>query len=99
MLGRDTLAPHLALRALASATGGLAVLNKNNFNEGLDKIIGANQGYYLLAYTPETKFDGKFRKIEVRVKRSGLRVYSRQGYRALEEASPDAPTSTRDQLL
>ena len=99
MLGRDTLAPHLGLRALSSATGGIAVLNKNNFNEGLDKIIGANQGYYLLAYTPETKFDGKFRKIEVRVRRSGLRVYSRQGYLARQEVAPAAPASTRDQLL
>ncbi len=100
MLGRNPLESHQGLRVLASTTGGLAVLNKNNFNEGLEQIVSANEGYYLLAYTPaDNKFDNKFRKVEVKVKGDGLKVYSRRGYIAREDKPPAAPATIQEQLL
>jgi VWFA-related protein len=88
------------LRSLASSTGGIAVLNKNDFDEGLQKILDLSQGYYVLAYTPsDPKFDDKFRKLEVKVKREGVKVYSRRGYFAKEEKRGANPETKQEQLL
>jgi hypothetical protein len=38
--------------------------------------------YYLLAYTPQSKPDSKFHKIEVKVNRPGVTVRARRGYYA-----------------
>ncbi len=96
----DQIDAHMGLRRLAEATGGISVLNKNDFDDGLNKIIDANDGYYLLAYTPsDNNFDRKFRKVEVKVKRSGLKVYSRRGYFAREDIAASAPTTKQEQLL
>lgn len=96
----DEMEGHEGLRVLAAATGGLAVLDKNSFNDGLQKIINAGDGYYLIAYTPfDTKFNGEFRKVEVRVRGEGLKVYSRRGYLAREDKSSQAPPTKQEQLL
>ncbi len=100
LLGRNPVEAQQGLRVLASATGGLAILNKNDFDEGLGKIVEANDGYYLLAYTPsDPKFDNKFRKVEVKAKGDGLKVYSRRGYIAREDRPAATPTTPREQLL
>src|SRR5205085_1861032 len=96
----DTIQAQQGLRTLAADTGGLAVLNKNNFDEGLAQIVGASEAYYLLAYTPlDTSFKGDFRKIEVRVKNKDLKVYSRRGYFAREERAAAAPATKQEQVL
>ncbi|PYP88680.1 MAG: hypothetical protein DMF61_05725 [Blastocatellia bacterium AA13] len=96
----DEMEGHNGLRILAAATGGISVLSKNDFDDGLQKIAGASDGYYLLAYTPsDTKFNGDFRKVEVKVKADGIRVYSRRGYLAREEKPQAAPATKQDQLL
>jgi hypothetical protein len=46
------------------------------------------RNYYMLTYVPSNDtFDGKFRQIGVKVKRSGLTVHSRRGYFAVRETS------------
>ncbi len=96
----DQMEAHQGLRALAYATGGIPVLNKNDFNEGLNKILDASDAYYLLAYTPsDGKFDGDFRRLEIKVKRDGLKVYNRRGYIAREDKPLAAPTTKQEQLL
>ena len=99
MLGNSSLEAQMGLRRLAADTGGIAVLNRNNFDDGLGKILDANEGYYLLAYTPQDpKFDGKFRKVEIKVKGEGLKVYSRRGYFAREE-KPAVAATKQDEIL
>ncbi|HJQ24941.1 MAG TPA: VWA domain-containing protein, partial [Blastocatellia bacterium] len=96
----DQLDAHMGLRVLASTTGGLAVLGKNDFDDGLRKIIQTSEGYYLLAYTPTAgKFNGEFRKIEVKAKGDGLKVYSRRGYLARSDAPAVEPATKQEQLL
>ncbi len=70
-----------SLRTLAEETGGYAAVNWNNLDNALNRIVQANSTYYVLGYYPAvvTK-DGRFHKIEVRVKRPGLRVSARKGY-------------------
>src|SRR5262245_9664536 len=70
-----------SLRVLASSTGGFAAVNRNDLNGAFDRIVNENSTYYVFGYySPNERRDGRFRKIEVRVKRPGLMVRSRNGY-------------------
>src|SRR5262249_18846968 len=97
--GPDALAGAQGLRTVANATGGIASVNTNNFKAGLDKILGRSQAYYLLGYSPSEKFDAKFHKISIKVKREGAHVYARDGYFAREEAPPTEQTSKENMVL
>lgn len=70
-----------SLRQLADETGGYAAVNSNNVTTALDRIVRANSTYYVLGYYPAaTPRDGRFHKIEVKVKRPGVQVVARKGY-------------------
>ena len=75
------------LENVARATGGFLVQGTNDLAGGLERMLADNQAYYLMAYEPRnTKRDGRFRKIEVRVSgRSGLSVRTRTGYLAPDD--------------
>lgn len=76
-----------ALRRLSSETGGRAIINTNNHAEGLKDVFTDASAYYLVGYSPTRQLsDGKFHKINVRVKRGGVRVTARRGYWAPSEA-------------
>ena len=88
-----------SLRTLAEETGGYAAVNSNNVTTALNRIVRLNSTYYVLGYYPkDARHDGRFHKIEVRMKRPGLRVSARKGYvsprlvRAEEEAAAGART-------
>jgi hypothetical protein len=79
----------LTLRSIASETGGFAVMSGMNLNDQYARIIEDNSAYYLLGYYPtDDKRDGKFRKVDVRVKRPGLQVRHRTGYAAPKGKAP-----------
>jgi tetratricopeptide (TPR) repeat protein len=70
---------------LAVDTGGMMIRNENNIGRALDTIADDANRYYVLGYQPvDANFDAKFRSIEVRVARPGVRVRARRGYLALE---------------
>jgi len=72
------------LRELAENTDGLAVVNTNDIDGALRRIVADLSSYYLLGYySTNTKLDGRFRNITVRVRRPGVQVRSRRGYRGL----------------
>jgi VWFA-related protein len=78
------------LREIASGTDGLPVVNTNDLQRGVRRIISDLTSYYLLGYySTNTRYDGRFRTITVKVKRPGVQVRARRGYRALtrEEAA------------
>jgi VWFA-related protein len=89
---------HLSLRTLSNATGGVAVVNTNDFKAGLDKVLARSRGYYVLAYTPSQKFDNKFRKLDVKVRRDGTHIYKQAGYIAREE-SRAAPRTKQEEVM
>ena len=70
------------LNALALDTGGTLFKNSNDLNLGLQRVLDANETYYVLAYEPATPYrDGRFHKIEVSVAgRPELKVRTRKGY-------------------
>jgi len=80
-----------SLRVLADSTGGFASVNRNDLNSAFDRIVADNSSYYMLGfYSTNERRDGRYRKLEVRLKRPGLRVRSRSGY---YEARGRAPST------
>ena len=69
------------LNALASATGGRAFLDSINFLPDLTLMRQDFDLYYSLGYAPARLSDGKEHRLEVKVKRPGLRARNRQSYR------------------
>jgi VWFA-related protein len=82
-----------SLRVLAANTGGFAALNRNDFNSAFDRIVQENSQYYLLGYySTNSRRDGRYRKIQVRVTRPGLRVVrARNGYYEARGRRPADP--------
>ena len=71
------------LRILADETDGRAILNTNDLDKGMRQIVRDSSAYYLLGYSSAVTTDGKFHKLNVRVKRPGVQVRARPGYLAL----------------
>ena len=73
-------------RTLAENTDGIAVVDTNDLRRGLQRVMDDMSAYYLLGYySTNTKTDGKYRHIEVKVKRSGVKMKARRGYVAPTE--------------
>lgn len=78
---------HDSLRVLAINTDGFAVLNNNNLDPGLRRISDDLTSYYLLGYySTNTKLDGRFRNLKVSVRRPGVEIRARRGYKAATES-------------
>lgn len=70
-----------SLTALAKDTGGRAILDVNDVLPELARMREDFDSYYLLGYGSPRSGDGRQHRIEVKVKRPGLRVRYRQSYR------------------
>jgi hypothetical protein len=65
-------------------TDGVAIVNTNNVAPLLEAVVDDMSSYYLLTYSStNSKLDGKFRSINVRLSRPGVQTRFRRGYRAL----------------
>jgi len=74
-----------SIRNIAKLTGGRATIT-DYASRGLARINETTRVEYLLAYYPKnTAFDGKYRRIDVKVSRPGLKVSFRHGYYAREK--------------
>jgi len=71
------------LRTLAENTDGFAVVSTNDLVGGVRRIANDLSAFYLLGYySTNTIANGRFRQIEVKVDRPGVRVSARRGYLA-----------------
>lgn len=92
---------------LAQQTGGLFVKNTNDLAGGVRQVLEEQKSYYLLGYRPDAEtFDpskgrGRFNKIEVKVKRPGLKVRTRRGFYGFteEEAAQPARRTRAEHLM
>jgi VWFA-related protein len=70
-----------SLRVLAEQTGGIAVVNQNDFDKALKRIDNDTSDYYVLGYYSSNPDPTKRRrKIEIKVKRPGMSVRYRTEY-------------------
>jgi hypothetical protein len=76
-----------AMNQIASDTGGKAVYNTNDLDSAIGRSVVDGSHYYTLIYSPANKkMDGHYRKIEVKVADSKLKLGYRHGYNADEDA-------------
>ena len=77
------------LARLAEDTGGFLVEGSNDLTSAFQRIDEDRQFHYLLTYAPRNaNFDGKFRRIAVKVRRPDTRIFARRGYRAIRNPAP-----------
>jgi VWFA-related protein len=70
-----------SLRVIAEQTGGIAVVNQNDFDRALKRIDAETSDYYVLGYYSSNPDPLKrTRKIEVKASRDGVEVWSRTSY-------------------
>jgi VWFA-related protein len=73
-----------ALDELSTSTGGFLIANTNDYRAPFRKLAEDIDTYYELAYVPQiAEYDGRFRKISVKVNRPDVKVQTRSGYFAL----------------
>ncbi len=78
------LNPHSGLSDLANETGGMLISETNDLGAGLRRVDEDMRSHYVLSYLPKNQeYDGRFRKVAVRLKRSDLDVQTRKGYYAV----------------
>jgi VWFA-related protein len=78
--------PLLWLRDLAGQTGGVTIAETNDLRAPLRTVMDEVRTYYEASYNPHIAiYDGKFRKISVRVDRPGVVVLTRSGYFAVPQ--------------
>ena len=95
-LDREVLRSQNSLRTLATTTGGFAVVDTNDYGPGFDRIVRANSQYYLMGYYPsDFRADGAYRKLEVRVRRPGVTVVAREGYKRPTPDERERPRAER----
>ncbi len=71
------------LLTLADATDGVAVVNTNDLQGGIKRVVSDLTSYYLIGYnSTNPKLDGRYRTIKVRSKRPGIAIRARRGYKA-----------------
>ncbi|HEX4604497.1 MAG TPA: VWA domain-containing protein [Candidatus Angelobacter sp.] len=76
---------HSTMNSVADQTGGKAFYNTNNLEKAVRESMDDGSTYYTLGYYPENKnWDGRFRKIAVKVNRPGVKLHYRQGFFAVE---------------
>jgi hypothetical protein len=86
---QQTSEEHGTMEQMAQATGGKAFVNTNGLKEAVEKAIDSGSNYYTIAYTPTNrKWNGDYRKIQVKLDRPGVALAYRRGYFADD---PNAP--------
>src|SRR5207248_4098641 len=81
-----------SLRVIAEETGGLAVVNQNDFSKALKRIDGETSDYYVLGYYSKNPDPTRRRRqVEVKVTRKSASAWFRKEY-VLKP--PPKPTST-----
>jgi VWFA-related protein len=82
-----------SLRVIAEETGGLAVVNQNDFSKALKRIDAETSDYYVLGYYSKNPDPTKRRRqIEVKVTRKGANAWFRKEYVLKPPPKPTAAT-------
>jgi VWFA-related protein len=95
---QEALANDDVMADLAYTTGGIFVRNTNDLRGGLQRLAGAPETSYLLAFSPQNlKLDGSFHKLKVQLTRQNANIQARKGYFAPKQGA-DAAEQTRQEI-
>ena len=95
----ETTAHHDVMAELAERTGGRAYFYENDMGKAMREALDDAAASYTIAYAPAPYEDnGRYRKIRVRLKRSGLTALHREGYFA-GDAKPEWNKVEREAIL
>jgi VWFA-related protein len=98
--GMDRNIDQEGMKRLAEQTGGKAFVNSNGLAEIAGEIAGTSSEFYTLSYTPtDTKVDGRFRSIEVKVQGGNYRLSYRRGYLAAADDLPGSGEAQRARAI
>ena len=86
MTGLERAGTQDPLVMMARETGGLALINSNDFGKGLTRVDEDTSVYYSLGVTLSKVAAVGYQQVRVEVTRPGVTVRTRQGYSALTEA-------------
>jgi VWFA-related protein len=90
---------HQLMEELARLSGGRAYYDRNDLETGIRRALDdAKYGYELAYYPDHDRWNGDWRKIEVKVDRPGVTVVARGGYYAFPEPKLLPPKASK-QLL
>jgi VWFA-related protein len=79
---------HEFLELYADQTGGRTVVDSVDVDAGIDEIFTESSSYYLIGYqTANPNADGKYRRVQIKVKGRDVTVRAKAGYWAPDKAS------------
>ena len=86
------------MRVVADDTGGRAYFNTNAIDRSITRAVDDARLTYVLGYYPSSPvLDGRFRRIDVKVRKGGLQVRHRAGY--LASAEPPRDRAGREEAI
>lgn len=74
------LMPEDSLDFLSRTTGGKYLHDVDLYSRNAEDIQDVTSNYYVLGYSIESTWDGRFHDIKVEVKRPGYKVHAQRGY-------------------
>jgi VWFA-related protein len=89
------------MKRMAEETGGKAFVNGNGLAHIMGDIAASSGNFYTLSYSPkDTKLDGTYRRIDVKVEGgAGYRLSYRRGYIALDDSLPGSGVMQREKAI
>lgn len=80
---QESVANRNSMERLAEETGGEAIYDTNGLASALARTVNDGSHYYSLTYKPtETRTDGSFRQIRIKLTRGNYKLSYRRGYYA-----------------
>ena len=77
----DPFATGFNFMSFVEQTGGKYFYGRNDLNDEIEESISRNTNFYTLSYVPNDPIqDGKYRKIDIRMKDPNLIIQAKQGY-------------------
>lgn len=96
-------ASQLGMKFLSEETSGKAFINTNDLGKSLRDTLDSQNGYYILAYQPDTDtFNSdkrRFNKLNVKVKRPNVNVTYRSGFFNIAETAEEKTAAAPERVF
>jgi hypothetical protein len=95
--GRTVRTSQDTMEEVAAETGGKAYINENEIKNGIALAADDDKASYEIGYYPEDKkWDGKYRKIRIKISQGDAQVRHRRGYFAVDTTPTKSSSYEQD---